>query len=190
MIDGIIKKVFDQWEVESNLVLHDDNVKQIEELSKTFDNIEARVLSFPFIRYEIKDGMAYIPSLDFDKDYPVVEDSKNSIEFFSKEDAKIFFDALDQPDEPSPHLLDAATDFIDKLSENNTNFIDTKPVVTTVGNWDAAYDRTAYMKLINNIVEFDDSNGEYGPIRFNLSELHQALSNHIIQLSKHDRERT
>ena len=123
MIDGIIKKVFDQWEVESNLVLHDDNVKQIEELSKTFDNIEARILSFPFIRYEIKDGMAYIPSLDFNKDYPVENSSKNSIEFFSEGDAQIFFNALDQQEEPSTELISAVDWYYNQtVVEGKTNY--------------------------------------------------------------------
>ena len=75
------------------------------------------------MRYEVKHGMAYIPSLDFNKDYPVENSSKNSIEFFSERDAQIFFNALDQPEEPSTELISAVDWFYNQaVVEGKTNY--------------------------------------------------------------------
>jgi len=46
-----------------HLPLHPDDVKQIEEDSKIFDNIEARIAAYPEVEFEIK---SYIPSFKSD----------------------------------------------------------------------------------------------------------------------------
>lgn len=43
-----------------SIPLHPDNVKQIEEDSKVFDNIEARIAAYPEVEFEIIDGYALI----------------------------------------------------------------------------------------------------------------------------------
>jgi hypothetical protein len=66
---GIIKKLGEDWIViydeilgknivkknQKALLLHPDNVKEFEELSQTFDNIEARVNNSPEVEFEIVD---------------------------------------------------------------------------------------------------------------------------------------
>lgn len=42
----------------------------------------------------------------------------------------------------------------------------------------ANYGRDAYLALIDNIVQFDDSEGEYGPIIFDLSILEAKIKEH------------
>lgn len=118
MLHGTIKKVYDQWEVECVLVLHDDSVKHIEELSKRFDNIEARIQAFPFVEFEVKHGMAHVQVLLPNEDYPAegVFQSTNVIKFDSQEAMDIFFDALDQPEEPSVDLVEAAKKEQDTIS--------------------------------------------------------------------------
>lgn len=118
MLHGTIKKVYDQWEVECTLVLHDDSVKHIEELSKRFDNIDARIQAFPFVEFEVKDGMALVQSLLPNEDYPAegVFQSTSVIKFDSQEAMDIFFDALDQPEEPSVNLVEAAKKYTTTVS--------------------------------------------------------------------------
>jgi hypothetical protein len=61
---GTLHKTEQGWVVEyakhSELPLHPDDVKQIEEDSKTFDNIEARIAAYPDVDFEI-----VISALDF-----------------------------------------------------------------------------------------------------------------------------
>ena len=49
---------------------------------------------------------------------------------------------------------------------------------TTVYQGDAAWGRLAYLKLVDDKVVFDCSDGEYGPIEFDLEILVEALSKH------------
>jgi len=51
--------------------------------------------------------------------------------------------------------------------------------VTSVFEGDAQWSRTAHMKLKGNEVEFDCSNEEYGPIKFDLEILLAALLKHL-----------
>lgn len=125
MLQGTIKKVYDQWEVECVLVLHDDSVKHIEKLSKRFDNIEARIQAFPFVEFEVKDGMAHVQALLPNEDYPAdgVFQSTNGIKFDSQEAMDIFFEALDQPEEPSTELISAVDWYYNQtVVEGKTNY--------------------------------------------------------------------
>jgi hypothetical protein len=47
-------------------------------------------------------------------------------------------------------------------------------VIKKIANWN----RDAYLKLVNDKVIFDDSDGEYGPIEFDLDILEDAISVH------------
>ena len=49
---------------------------------------------------------------------------------------------------------------------------------TIVIKKEAQWGRVAYLKLTNNKVVFDDSNGEYGPVEFSLEQLEEALLIH------------
>jgi hypothetical protein len=49
---------------------------------------------------------------------------------------------------------------------------------TIVIKKEAQWGRVAYLKLTNNKVVFDDSDGEYGPIEFSLEQLEEALLTH------------
>lgn len=49
---------------------------------------------------------------------------------------------------------------------------------TIIHEQDAAYSRKAYIKFIYGQVEFDCSDGEYGPIRFPIEKLIEALDLH------------
>lgn len=51
-------------------------------------------------------------------------------------------------------------------------------MITHVVETDASFDRTAYLILKDNKVIFDDSNGEYGPIEFDLEILEKAIIKH------------
>jgi hypothetical protein len=47
-------------------------------------------------------------------------------------------------------------------------------VIKKIANWN----RNAYLKLVDDKVIFDDSDGEYGPIEFDLSILEEAILKH------------
>lgn len=49
---------------------------------------------------------------------------------------------------------------------------------TLVYQGKAKWDRPAYIKIIDDKVVFDCSDEEYGPIKFNLELLEEAISNH------------
>jgi hypothetical protein len=49
---------------------------------------------------------------------------------------------------------------------------------TIIHEQKAAYSRNAYIKFINEEVEFDCSDGEYGPIIFPIEKLIEALDLH------------
>lgn len=58
---GLLTKLQDKWFVkyeryagEDLIRLHPDNVKEIEDDSKIFDNIEARIASHPEVEFEIQ----------------------------------------------------------------------------------------------------------------------------------------
>ena len=55
----------------------------------------------------------------------------------------------------------------------------TKMKRTTVYKGDAAWSRKAYLTIEDNTVEFDCSDGEYGPIRFPLQTLLDAIESHM-----------
>jgi len=50
---------------------------------------------------------------------------------------------------------------------------------TVVYQGDAQWHRPAYLKLVGNQVVFDCSDGEYGPIKFDIDTLKQALFAHM-----------
>ena len=50
---------------------------------------------------------------------------------------------------------------------------------TIVYQGDARWHRPAYLKLVGNQVVFDCSDGEYGPIKFDIDTLKQALHMHL-----------
>jgi hypothetical protein len=52
---------------------------------------------------------------------------------------------------------------------------------TIVYQGDAQWHRPAYLKLVGNQVVFDCSDGEYGPIKFDIETLKWALFAHEIQ---------
>jgi hypothetical protein len=52
-------------------------------------------------------------------------------------------------------------------------------MITSVIETEAAYNRTAYIEFDNDKVVFDTSDGEYGPIRFDIEVLIEALDNHM-----------
>ena len=49
---------------------------------------------------------------------------------------------------------------------------------TLIIKQEARWGRTAYLKIEDDRVIFDTSDGEYGPIVFNLEQLEEALSIH------------
>jgi hypothetical protein len=49
---------------------------------------------------------------------------------------------------------------------------------TLVIQKEANWGRIAYLKLVNDKVIFDDSGEEYGPIKFDLSILEEAILKH------------
>lgn len=55
---------------------------------------------------------------------------------------------------------------------------------TIVYTGDAAWGRAAYLTLEDGMVEFDCSEGEYGPIRFPLRLLLKMLYKHIPKMDK------
>lgn len=50
---------------------------------------------------------------------------------------------------------------------------------TLVHEGDAQWHRPAYLKLVGNQVVFDCSDGEYGPIEFDIETLRRALYMHL-----------
>ena len=54
----------------------------------------------------------------------------------------------------------------------------TKMKQTVVYKGDAAYSRSSYLTLKDDTVEFDCSDEEYGPIRFPLQTLLDAIKTH------------
>jgi hypothetical protein len=50
---------------------------------------------------------------------------------------------------------------------------------TIVYQGDAQWHRPAYLKLVGNQVVFDCSDGEYGPCKFDIDTLKQALFAHM-----------
>jgi hypothetical protein len=50
---------------------------------------------------------------------------------------------------------------------------------TIVHEGDAQWHRPAYLKLVGNQVVFDCSDGEYGPIKFDINTLKRALYEHM-----------
>lgn len=55
---------------------------------------------------------------------------------------------------------------------------------TVVYKGDAAYSRSSYLTLEGDTVEFDCSDGEYGPIRFPLRVLLKMIYKHIPKMNK------
>lgn len=51
-------------------------------------------------------------------------------------------------------------------------------IVTEVFSGESNYSRSAYIILADDKVIFDDSEGEYGPIEFNLSLLEDKIKEH------------
>lgn len=52
------------------------------------------------------------------------------------------------------------------------------PIATTIHEQEAQYNRSAYIELVDDKVVFDCSDGEYGPITFNLDVLLTTLEEH------------
>lgn len=50
---------------------------------------------------------------------------------------------------------------------------------TLVYQGDAQWHRPAYLKLVGNQVVFDCSDGEYGPIEFDIETLRRAMYEHL-----------
>lgn len=50
---------------------------------------------------------------------------------------------------------------------------------TIVHEGDAQWHRPAYLKLVDNRVVFDCSDGEYGPIEFDIETLRRAMYEHL-----------
>jgi hypothetical protein len=57
-------------------------------------------------------------------------------------------------------------------------------IETLVLKAESRYGRTAYMKMIDNKVIFDDSDGEYGPIEFDIEILADAFELHALKCIK------
>ena len=49
------------------------------------------------------------------------------------------------------------------------------------------WSRTAYLKLIDNKVIFDTSDGEYGPVEFSLEQLEEAIIVHKNKLKNENK---
>lgn len=58
---------------------------------------------------------------------------------------------------------------------------------TLVIKTEAKWSRYAYLKLQDNKVIFDDSDGEYGPIEFNLNILEEAILIHKQKLKNENK---
>lgn len=52
-------------------------------------------------------------------------------------------------------------------------------IETKVFKGDAKHSRSAYLNLVDNKVIFDDSDGEYGPIEFDIELLVDAFELHV-----------
>ncbi len=109
---GQILNIDGRWFIQTTFLLSEEDVAEIKNLEERFDNIESRILSNPNVNFEIKDGKAklneFIATPLDEHDYPVHGVFKrNDIVFESELDKKIFFDALDQPDEPNKELIEA-----------------------------------------------------------------------------------
>lgn len=50
---------------------------------------------------------------------------------------------------------------------------------TLVHEGDAQWHRSAYLKLVGDQVVFDCSDGEYGPIKFDIETLRRAMYEHL-----------
>lgn len=50
---------------------------------------------------------------------------------------------------------------------------------TIVYEGDAQWHRSAYLKLVGDQVVFDCSDGEYGPIKFDIETLRRAMYEHL-----------
>ena len=59
--------------------------------------------------------------------------------------------------------------------------------LTEVFRTEARYNRTAQMFLYEDKVVFDCSDGEYGPIEFNIEQLEDALAAHKQKLKHEDK---
>ena len=57
---------------------------------------------------------------------------------------------------------------------------------TRVINADARWNRPAYLELYGDKVIFDDSDGEYGPIEFDLAILEEAILVHKQKIKEDD----
>lgn len=100
---GHILNIDGRWLIKTTFLLSDEDIEEIKKLEERFDNIEARIMSNPIVYFELKDGKAKL--LD-ENEYPLLGVfTQNDIVFDSEIDKKIFFDALDQPDEPNRNLL-------------------------------------------------------------------------------------
>lgn len=55
---------------------------------------------------------------------------------------------------------------------------------TIVTEQDAKYSRNAYLKIVDDIVIFDCSDTEYGPIQFELALLEEKIKQHKAQYGK------
>ena len=63
-----------------------------------------------------------------------------------------------------------------------------KEVITPIYKQDAKYYRSAYIKFINNNIEFDCSDGEYGPIRFSIDKFLKAYNDHFKNLLENEKK--
>lgn len=52
-------------------------------------------------------------------------------------------------------------------------------IKTIVNEQPAGYGRPAYIEFIDDKVEYDCSDGEYGPIEFSIADLQKALQIHL-----------
>lgn len=115
---GILYKSNRGWEVayqmgsniQKVLPLHPKDVKQIEMDSLVFDNIEARIAAYPEVDFfPIIDA-----NIDLVREWACLIQKDETIQI-SKEDLKIFLDAIENPPAPNDELKMAVEKYKNKL---------------------------------------------------------------------------
>jgi hypothetical protein len=158
VVDQEVKKGL-QARLINTYLLHPYDIQVIEEQAQVFDNIEARIATYPDVHFEI-----------------VNEFDNNGPEHFPKY-AKLknwdvtLMDGL----ENEPYISDDFQIGPDGAYEH-TEYAQS----TIVFKGEATWGRSAYIKLEDNKVIFDCSDEEYGPIVFDIELLRDALNKHII----------
>lgn len=100
----------DEMNIQKSLPLHPTNVKQIEQDTIVFDNIEARIQSWP--------DVDFFPIIDADidlvREWACLIERDETIQV-SKKDLELILDAIQNPAEPNEELKKAIEKYKNKL---------------------------------------------------------------------------